>query len=120
MMWGCTGEGRTDHAEVLGVNVCPSTSADEASSALGFTEHEAIQLQGLLARASDSGFSVETTTLRLRATQCINRPSDESMTIYVIHAGFDASQSYSRHFVVIPGAGGGVSDIEVQRAYVAP
>lgn len=117
---GCSLNGEGEHGEALGVNVCPTDAEGEARSALGLEGSAAVQLDVLLERASTSGFTVEETTLGLRNTQCIERPDDQSRTIYVIHAGFDASRSYTRHFVVIPDENGTVSDIEVQRAYPAP
>ena len=116
---GCSLNGQGEHDVSLVVNVCPAEAENEARRELGLAGGAAVRLDELLARASNSGFTVEETTLRLRNTQCIRRPDDQSMTIYVIHAGFDASRSYTRHFVVIPDENRIVSDIEVQRAYLA-
>ena len=102
------------------MHVCPEDAESEIRSVLGLAGGAAIRLDKLLEHASERGFAVEETTLRLRNTECIERPEDQSMMIHVIHAGFDRSQSYTRHFVVIADDSGTVSAIELQRAYSTP
>lgn len=121
ILWSgaCSMNGHDKHGDYLTFSICPSDAVNEALITLGLGGEESVRLAELLTVARSRGFTVEETTLRLRSTQCVERPADSSMTIHVIHAGFDPSNAYTRHFVVLSDETGNVTDIEVQRAYPA-
>ena len=97
------------------VEICPADAIEEVRGALGLAQSEPVRLSELLNQATANGYEVEETFLRLRPVRCLSGDDDRDQIIHVIHAGFDDTRTYTRHFVVLSNSDGLVVGIELQR-----